>query len=351
MLAKHSVLEPWPAGAPFDRYSVIMDLRRSATPKVNESPNSSSSSPSMRRRRRAALCLRGAVSVRNGHVRTLARGVSARGRAPSDYVSFPAAARAYRQHIVHANSRDWDVDIYLHSWHVDIAAELLVAFEPVRAVIEEQSVELQVAWRHKHRLQPGDRMATSQVAQAFSMAKVLGLALSADAASDRYELYILVRPDMLLWRNMDLNWYLLGNGAWVNCWSQAATGGPWSPMFRNRDGFYAQSDLIFTLDARRARIFAGLYTAFNATGGMGGGMHHAIRAYMRDRGADLQEDRLCHHRDFELLLLLANQLHGDGWPSGLDVTRYGLTIEELLAYCGSNRTRDGLHARDCERDK
>ena len=213
-----------------------------------------------------------------------------------------AVARAFKAHIIESNQASgWEVDTFIHTWHVDIAAELALAFRPkVRrcappcrpksgerstsshrvalvtsarppphrssqrasslhlpcifpasslhlpfacapraalrqaALIEDQTSTLKRVWggiiergenaaAAEAALNGRNNVALAQVAQAYSMCKVLLLAMQAKDDDDddeseleeeggggggggrgRYDLYILTRPDVLLWTNMQV---------------------------------------------------------------------------------------------------------------------------------------------------
>ena len=295
---------------------------------------------------RTALCVRGAVSPRTGHIRDSLRGVSARSGLPRDYVSFPAVARAYKLHIVRANAPRWTVDVFLHSWHLDIAAELIHEFEPKRALIEDQSPTLKEAWKailSRQGVPHWDNSAMGQVAQAYSMCQSLKLAMDyGGARAQPYALYILARPDVLLVKDMVLASYA-SNSAWVNCWATRPSSLEPDRYFNaSRHGPTARADLLFTLNAASAHAFRRLYH-----GNMSFGMHNSIPEHMFRMGIVLKEDDLCGNDALFLVLLMGEQIRAH--PDRFSLAKYGIGPTEVLGYCGQNRTLDGEFARDCNR--
>ena len=77
-------------------------------------------------KKRAALCIRGAVAKKTkrcdqvGEIYTEA----------SDYIKYSSVYKSIMRHIVLANP-DYDVDIFIHCWNVDLKEELVSIYKPV----------------------------------------------------------------------------------------------------------------------------------------------------------------------------------------------------------------------------
>ena len=158
-------------------------------------------------KKRAALCLRGAMAKiskrceRAGEIYT----------DTAEYVKYTSVYKSIMKHIVHANT-DYDVDIFIHSWNVDLQEELVSLYKPTEYVFEDNN---------KYAEEISSQCVTptdfSGISQALTIRKVLELKEEYSRANGfEYDIIIVFRPDVLIWKDMIFSRYDLKNYFYVD---------------------------------------------------------------------------------------------------------------------------------------
>lgn len=302
-----------------------------------------------------ALCLRGGIALRSAanhhapHRQHQPVAAGAKQWTPADYVSFPAAARAYSANLMRPSHASWDV--FIHSWVPHLAAEITDLYQPAHAVFEPQTDVLLAQWRRVIGTTLGsardDGAAIAQVATAWSMRAVTRMA-SAHAANRShagsesvrgdadayYTFVVLARPDVLLFRGPFLLSALPPSELYVDCWGDGLHGSAGAPDHP----LYAADDLFFAFNMSNARRFTeGLYEDLGLNVSHARRFapipHNWIRPWVRTAlGAELREAAsLCNARDLRTLPWMRSIV--DELPPGT-VERFGVGVEEIRNYCG-----------------
>ena len=153
-------------------------------------------------KKKAALCFRGAMSKTSGqftHPGALYHN-------PSPYVNYMYAYNSIMRHIVKANP-DYDVDIFIHCWNPDLEKELVALYKPTRYIFEDNRVyNEEITSLCKG---PPD---FGGISHALSLKKSLELQEKYSAENNiTYDIVILFRPDVLIWKDMLFPKYDLTN--------------------------------------------------------------------------------------------------------------------------------------------
>jgi hypothetical protein len=155
---------------------------------------------------RIALCLRGAVSRRSGDSMT-------KGSIYFDnnYVNYKAVFNSISKHILNANAHH-DIDIMLQSWNKDLRQVMLEMYRPIRFAFEDNR-----NYQEEILKRCSEYKDFSGVSQALSIRNVIDLKESYESEkSFNYDMVVLYRPDVLLWKDMILDDYDLSAGVFVN---------------------------------------------------------------------------------------------------------------------------------------
>ena len=223
-------------------------------------------------KKRAALCIRGAVAKKTkrcdqvGEIYTEA----------SDYIKYSSVYKSIMRHIVLANP-DYDVDIFIHCWNVDLKEELVSIYKPVKYLFEDNNIYADEI--SSHCVVPKD---FGGISHALSIRKVLELQedYSAKNAID-YDIIILFRPDVLIWRDMIFSKYDL---------DYLYTDG-----HENNNG-----DIFFVMSPEHAILFKDLYLSLKY--GNKHTQHAWIKEYIiRYCNMPVQGDTLLPGKDYEVL--------------------------------------------------
>jgi hypothetical protein len=149
-------------------------------------------------KKRAALCIRGAVSkvVSNytykGSMYTN----------KNEYVKYESVYKSIKKHIIDANP-DYDIDIFIHSWSVDIKEHLIDLYKPTLSLFEDNNM---------YSSEIDSKCCSSKdyggISQALTIQKVLNLKEQAEFFNKyNYDIVILFRPDVLIWTDMIFSSY------------------------------------------------------------------------------------------------------------------------------------------------
>jgi hypothetical protein len=151
--------------------------------------------------KKVAILLRGAVSYKSGKIKKISNPVGV-----ENYVNFLATQKSIQKHIVNVN-KDYTFDFYIHSWSYDLKNELNELYKPVNFLYEKNSDYLDLI-NGKVNLFKDDSFMFAQTSQALAISKVSNLFNDyVNKHNLNYEYVIFYRPDIMLWKDIDLNLY------------------------------------------------------------------------------------------------------------------------------------------------
>jgi len=149
-------------------------------------------------KKRAALCLRGAIakkSKRYDHAGEIYTDTA-------EYVKYTSVYKSIMKHIVIPNT-DYDVDIFIHCWNVDLEEELVSLYKPKKYVFEDNNKYADEI--SSQCVLPKD---FGGISQALSIRKVLELQEQYSITNSiEYDIVVLFRPDVLIWSDMIFSKY------------------------------------------------------------------------------------------------------------------------------------------------
>lgn len=161
--------------------------------------------------KKIALCLHGAMSLKESDFNGRYRGTYVNHdyieyrEDINDFVNFSACYKSIKKHIINYNS-DYEFDIYIHMWYQnkEMKNKIINLYRPKKHNFEENR-------KYKKEFDDkcisiGDRRKSfkGNVSRAYSLCQSLKYAIAAEI---NYDLVISYRPDVLLWKDMDLKLY------------------------------------------------------------------------------------------------------------------------------------------------
>tara|TARA_B100000282_G_scaffold296535_1_gene278809 strand:- start:1761 stop:2516 length:756 start_codon:yes stop_codon:yes gene_type:complete len=141
-------------------------------------------------KRKVALLLKGAISITGGVIRFAVKD-------ENNYINFKNIKPSIDTFILKPNKDIADIDIYIHCWNVDLQHELCSLYNPVKYKFEKNAPLLEPY----HKL--GDHRMR-QVSQGFAIKHGIELI---ESNGKSYDQIIIYRPDMFLWKEMNLEKY------------------------------------------------------------------------------------------------------------------------------------------------
>ena len=230
--------------------------------------------------KRVAICLKGAVGKKGGpHDRFYAPGDLYKA---GDYVDYVSVRDSIHKHIIEPNP-EYEFDFYLHGWNLDLAQHLIEIYDPKLCYFEDNNLYNQAI--SSVITNPSD---FGGVSGGLSLKK--SLELKEIFEIDRkfqYDLVIVYRYDVLLWKDMKLDDYNVDKFFYVNAWNQSC-----------------QADFHFVMSNENARKFKYLYDSV-ALYRNAHGFHRWINNYVTGiLGLQMREDDIHAGKDQEHLRLL-----------------------------------------------
>lgn len=142
--------------------------------------------------KRVAFLIKGGVSRRSGS--TLATGTLYDN---SPYVNYHATKRSIEQHIIAANPR-YRFDFFLHGWNTDLEEQLVDLYQPKKSLFEDNNQYREIITK---KIQTTDTASFRQASQFLSLRRGCSL------IDSTYDLIIVYRFDLLLWKDINLDNY------------------------------------------------------------------------------------------------------------------------------------------------
>jgi len=154
-------------------------------------------------KKRVALCLKGAVARKHQRARfEYKNDIYA---SNNEYINIEAVYNMINKHIIDCNNSEYSFDIFIHCWNTDLQEKLDKLYQPKLSMYENNNLY--------------DDMINSKIVQSYdyggisssiSMAKCIELKIQYEREHNFiYDIVIIYRPDILLWKNMSLKNYNL----------------------------------------------------------------------------------------------------------------------------------------------
>jgi hypothetical protein len=245
---------------------------------------------------KVAICIRGAVSKRTGRFQREGEVYTVKG----DYVNIDAVRRSIQRHVQDCNP-SCSFDFYIHCWSTDLEDSLVDLYKPLKWKFEDNRLYADAI-----------RAGVTTPAEFAQLSSVLSMGKSLELIDGDYDRIIMIRPDVLLWKDMRLHEYDT-NAIYVNNWMDR------------------RGDFHFVLSPQHSYIFKEMFhAALNGDTCFGEGwIKHRI---LRDGRFEYRSDSIRAGHDEEVLRqlrLVSIQRHGIQPAVFLD---YGLTLDEIERY-------------------
>jgi hypothetical protein len=161
--------------------------------------------------KKAALCIRGAISKSSG--RFLYAGDVYNDS--TKYIKYTSAYKSIHKHIIQANP-EYDVDVFIHCWNEDLQEDIISLYNPVKYLFENNN-----KYTDEINSLCSNPWDFGGISHSLSIKKVLELQEEYSSANNiQYDIVVLFRPDVLIWKDMifskyDLNYfYVDGHGGY-----------------------------------------------------------------------------------------------------------------------------------------
>ena len=157
--------------------------------------------------KRAALCMRGAISKINGAFFCKNDLYS-----DSEYVNYISCYNSIVKHIINENP-DYSIDVFCHCWNTDLEDNIIKLYKPVKWLFEDNRMYNDEI--SKLCLCDND---FGVIIQSLTMKKSIELKEAYEKENNiNYDVVILYRYDILLWKNIVFNKYVnLNDNIYVN---------------------------------------------------------------------------------------------------------------------------------------
>lgn len=145
-------------------------------------------------KKKCALCLRGCIDkIKSGHFHDIDSIYS-----NGNYINVYSIYNSIETHIIN-NNQDFDFDFFIHCWNPDMKDIMCDLYKPKAFLFENQNL-----YR--------DIVNCSSDGQKLGISKSLDLMINySERMSIKYDKIIIYRPDVLLYKNMNLNNYIDNN--------------------------------------------------------------------------------------------------------------------------------------------
>lgn len=139
---------------------------------------------------------------------------------PGEYINYRAVYNSIAKHIVRPNS-DWKFDFFIHCWNTDLQDDLTKIYRPVAVQFEDNNVYRDEIIQKLQKFKASDKQF-AVCSRSLSVAKVCELVEKhVEATGTQYDLVMLYRPDILLWKDIHLKRY---DPTAITCNSSQVTG-------------------------------------------------------------------------------------------------------------------------------
>ena len=162
----------------------------------------------------------------------------------SYYIDYHACARSIKKHIFENNYDKYTFDTFIHSWNPDLEHNIVPIYEPKLSSFEDNG-----RYRAEILSKITDHREFAGLSSALSMKMGIELVKTyEDLHKFKYDLVIIYRPDLMLWKNINLDLYIDG----INKDKIFVNGHP------DENG-----DFHFIMNSKNATIFKNLYDSID----------------------------------------------------------------------------------------
>jgi hypothetical protein len=222
--------------------------------------------------KRVAVCMRGAVGTPTHQYSTPNQLYHEK-----KYVQYVATRNAIQKHIQDTNP-DYQFDFFLHCWNIDLQDNLESLYHPKKSSFEDNRLYHDEIIKKINHL---DEFAGPS--QCLSIKKSIQLKEEYEKEYNvHYDIVIVYRYDVLLWKDIDLSTYNVTQFIYVN-----------KDLMKPRKG-----DLHFIMNSPHATIFSQLYDWLSRENRH---CHGCIITYLRQKQIEYKEDSICLHFDTNIL--------------------------------------------------
>jgi len=148
---------------------------------------------------RVALCMRGGIASHEGL-----------NGSEKNYVDYKKCYRSILKYIIEPNSDNYEFDFFCHCWSTELESEINNLYSPKMKLFEDNKIYYndinKVAQNVSPSVEAKDNYENFRVASAaLSIKKSIELKEQYESDSNiKYDIVILYRYDVLLWKNMNL---------------------------------------------------------------------------------------------------------------------------------------------------
>ena len=141
-------------------------------------------------KKKCAICLRGCVDkIKSGHFHNI-KDIYKEGK----YINIDSIYKSIKMHIID-NNADYEFDFFIHCWNPDLKEKICNLYDPKDYVFEYQFPYKNI-------------VSCSLDGQKLGISKSLNIMINfADKNNIKYDKIIVYRPDVILFKNMDLSLY------------------------------------------------------------------------------------------------------------------------------------------------
>ena len=141
-------------------------------------------------KKKCAICLRGCIDkIKSGHFSNIDK-IYKEGK----YINIDSIFNSIKMHIINCNT-EYDFDFFIHCWNPDIKDKLCNLYNPKDYIFESQLPYKKV-------------VKSAMDGQKLGVSKSLNIMIKFSERNNiKYDKVIVYRPDVILYKNMNLNFY------------------------------------------------------------------------------------------------------------------------------------------------
>ncbi len=120
-----------------------------------------------------------------------------------EYIDYKSCFNSIVKHIINPNSNNYDFNFFCHGWNYDLENELTELYQPKKKLFEDNNIYASLI-----ESVCGNKDSYGGVSHALSLKKSIELKEEYEKENNiAYDIIILYRYDILLWKDMILNNY------------------------------------------------------------------------------------------------------------------------------------------------
>lgn len=157
-------------------------------------------------KKRVAICLRGGISKESNGMASNMGDLYKEGK----YIDYKKCYRTILKHIITPNA-EYDFDFFCHCWNTDLENDISNLYKPKGKIFEDNSIY----YDSLSKLIPENK-EFSGISQALSLKKSIELKESYEDDNFKYDMCIVYRYDLFLWKDMLLSKYNMPDAIYTN---------------------------------------------------------------------------------------------------------------------------------------